>query len=73
MKQIDKCRSGYLWTEGGEPQMLCSRDMEPLKATEADYPGSSGKEGMKRPPREQSWMADNTHGELTRAKLGQQQ
>lgn len=53
--------------------MLCSRDMEPLKATEADYPGSSGKEGMKRPPREQSWMADNTHGELTRAKLGQQQ
>ena len=54
--------------------MLCSRDVQPLKTSEADYPGSTGKEGRKRPPWEQSWMADSTHGvRADKAKLGQEQ
>lgn len=60
--EIHKCRSRDLGTEDVEPQMLCQKGMEPLKAFEADYPCGSGKEGIKSLPREQSWIADSTHG-----------
>lgn len=59
---MDKSRSTELGTEDTEPQMLYLKDMEPLKALPADYPCSSGKEGMKSLPREQSWISDSTHG-----------
>lgn len=64
---MDKYRLGDLWAEDEAAQILCSRHMEPLKPFEADYPSSnypssSGKEGMKKLPRKQSWMADRTQG-----------